>query len=175
MEGMPVPHGGPTTYVFTPRAIRTVSRHMREVEPGTYAATVRVDRAGEYELVLRNPEPYTLGCYAFTVDVDPALRTSEAVRVTPESRNMGVGKTTLRFRVLDTRAGEQIEGLEDFQVQLATTSGWQQRASARAVGGGVYEVQFEVPEAGIYYAAYEIPSRGVTLRDGSATTFEAKR
>ncbi|HEU4452462.1 MAG TPA: YncE family protein, partial [Longimicrobium sp.] len=175
MEGMPVPHGGLTTYGFTPRAIRTVSRHMREVEPGTYAATVRVDRAGEYELVLRNPEPYTLGCYAFTVDVDPALRTAEAVRVQPESRTMAVGKATLRFRVMDTRAGEHIDGLADFLVQLATTSGWQQRATARAVGGGVYEAEFQVPEEGIYYAAYEIPSRGVGLRDGSATTFEAKR
>ncbi len=174
MEGMPVPHGGLTTYGFTPRAIRTVSRHLREVEPGTYAATVRVDRAGQYELVLRNPEPYALGCYPFTVDVDPALRTAEAVRVQPEGRTMGVGKTKLRFRVLDTRAGTELADLEDFRVQLATTGGWQQRATARAVGGGVYEAEFEIPEAGVYYAAYEIPSRGVGLRDGSATTFEAK-
>lgn len=174
MEGMPVPHGGLTTYGFTPRAIRTVSRHLREVEPGTYAATVRMDRAGEYELVLRNPEPYALGCHPFTVDVDPALRTAEAVRVHPESRTIGVGKTKLRFRVMDTRAGTELDGLEDFRVQLAATSGWQQRVPARAVGGGVYEAEFEIPEAGLYYAAYEIPSRGVGLRDGSASTFEAK-
>lgn len=174
MEGMPVPHGGLTTYGFTPRAIRTVSRHLREVEPGTYAATVRMERAGEYELVLRNPEPYALGCHPFTVDVDPALRTAEAVRVRPESRTIGVGKAKLRFRVTDTRAGTELDGLEDFRVQLSATSGWQQRVPARAVGGGVYEAEFEVPAAGIYYAAYEIPSRGVGLRDGSATTVEAK-
>jgi YVTN family beta-propeller protein len=174
MEGMPVPHGGLTTYGFTPRAIRTVSRHLREVEPGTYAATVRIDRAGNYELVLRNPEPYTLGCYAFAVDVDPALRTAEAVRVQPEGRTMGVGRTKLRFQVMDTRAGTRLDGLADFQVQLATTGGWQQRVTARAVAGGFYEAEFEIPEAGVYYAAYEIPSRGVGLRDGAATTFEAK-
>ncbi|HEU4556776.1 MAG TPA: YncE family protein, partial [Longimicrobium sp.] len=174
MEGMPVPHGGLTTYGFTPRAIRTVSRQLREVEPGTYAATVRMDRPGEYELVLRNPEPYALGCHAFTVDVDPALRTAESVRVTPESRTMGVGKTKLRFRVMDTRAGTELQGLQDFQVQLAAPSGWQQRVPARAVGGGVYEAEFDIPAAGVYSAAYEIPSRGVGLRDGSAATFEAR-
>ena len=174
MEGMPVPHGGLTTYGFTPRAIRTVSRHLREVEPGTYAATVRMDRAGSYELVLRNPEPYALGCYAFTVDVDPALRTADAVRVRPEGRTMGIGRTKLRFQVMDTRAGTRLDDLQDFQVQLATTGGWQQRVTARPVAGGFYEAEFEIPEAGVYYAAYEIPSRGVGLRDGAATTFEAK-
>ncbi|WP_420128646.1 cytochrome D1 domain-containing protein [Longimicrobium sp.] len=174
MEGMPVPHGGLTTYGFTPRAIRTVSRHLREVEPGTYAATVRMDRPGAYELVLRNPEPYALGCHPFTVDVDPALRTADAVRVQPESRTIGVGTTRLRFRVMDTRAGTELEGLQDVQVQLAATSGWQQRVPARAVGGGVYEAEFQIPEAGVYYTAYEIPSRGVGLRDGSAATVEAR-
>src|ERR1044072_2042119 len=133
-----------------------------------------MDRAGSYELVLRNPEPYTLGCYAFTVDVDPALRTSDAVHVLPEARTMGVGKTTLRFRVRETRAGTELVDLQDFQVQLATTGGWQQRVAARAVGGGVYAAEFDIPGAGGYYAASEIPSRGVGLRDGSATPFEAK-
>jgi YVTN family beta-propeller protein len=175
MEGMPVPHGGLTTYTFTPRSIRTVSRAMREVEPGVYAATVRIDRAGDYDLVLRHPDPYALGCYGFTVAEDPALHAADEVRIAPEGeRVVAIGRGTVRFKLTGSRDGAPIEGLTDFRVQLAATSGWQQRSPARALGGGVYEAEFTVPEAGVYYAAFEIPSRGMTLRDGAPVSFEAK-
>jgi DNA-binding beta-propeller fold protein YncE len=177
MEGMPVPHGGLTTYSFEPRAIRTISRHVREVEPGVYAATLRMDRAGEYDLVLRNPDPYVLGCYSFTVQPDPSLNTGHSVRVEAVAeggRALKVGRNALRFRVTDTRAGAALEGLTDLRVQLASTSGWQMRADAKAVGGGVYEVEFDIPEAGVYYAAFEIPSHNLGLRDHSPISFQAQ-
>ena len=175
MEGMPVPHGGLTTYGFEPKAIRTVSRRLRETEPGVYAATLRVERPGEYDLVLRNAEPYALECFPFTVAPDPTLRPAGAVRVVAaeDARTLKVGKAAVRFRVFDQQAGAPVEALEDFRVQLASTDGWQQRSMAKALGGGLYEAEFDVPAAGVYFAAFEIPSRGVGLRDGSPLSFQA--
>ncbi|HEU0054248.1 MAG TPA: FixH family protein, partial [Longimicrobium sp.] len=175
MEGMPVPHGGLTTYAFTPKSIRVVSRRVRETEPGVYTATVRMERSGDYDLIFRNTEPYLLGCYGFEVAADPALHTGQDIRVevAQAANTLKVGANTVRFRVTDTRAGGVVNGLEDFRVQLASTDGWQTRAPAKAVGEGVYEVEVNLPAEGIYFAAFEIPSRGVRLRDGGSASFRA--
>jgi YVTN family beta-propeller protein len=166
MEGMPVPHGGLTTYGFTPKAVRVVSRRVRETEPGVYAATLRLDRAGDYDLVFRSPEPYLLGCYGFTVERDPALHSARDLAVgVVDAAGLRVGRVAVRFRVVETAGGTPVADLADLGVQLASTSGWRQRAPATPVGGGVYEAAFDVPEAGMYIASFEIPSRGVTLRD----------
>lgn len=165
MEGMPVPHGGLTTYGFTPRSVRVVSRRVRETEPGVYAATLRVDRAGDYDLIFRSPEPYLLGCYGFSVARDPSLHGARDLRVAADTALLRVGRQTVRFQVSETNGGAPVEGLADFRVQLASTDGWQRRVPAAAVGGGVYEAEFELPAAGVYFASFEIPSRGVSLRD----------
>ena len=174
MEGMPVPHGGLTTYAFTPRSIRTVSRRLREVEPGVYTATVRLEDAGDYDLVLRSADPHVVGCYGFGVAPDPRRRVeaSLAVEAADPARTLPVGAATLRLRVRDA-AGAPLDGLEDVRVTLASPEGWQQRVVARAAGGGVYEAPFEVPAAGTYVAAVDIPSRGVTARGRPPIYFHA--
>lgn len=175
MEGMPVPHGGLTTYGFTPKAVRVVSRRVRETEPGVYAATLKIDRPGDYDLIFRSPDPYVLGCFGFSVARDPSLRTEKDVKVAAEPAEARVGRWSARFRVSDAEGDRPIEGLADFRVLLASTSGFQQRAEARAVGQGVYEATFDVAEPGLYYATFEIPSRGVTLRDLAPASFQVRQ
>jgi YVTN family beta-propeller protein len=174
MEGMPVPHGGLTTYSFTPRSIRTVSRRLREAEPGVYTATVRLEDAGEYDLVLRSADPHVVGCYGFSVAPDPRRRAeaSLAVEAVDPARTLPVGAATLRLRVRDA-AGAPLDGLDDVRVTLASPEGWQQRVTARAAGGGVYEAPFQLPAAGMYVAAVDIPSRGVTARGRPPLYFHA--
>lgn len=165
MEGMPIPHGGLTTYTFQPKAIRAVARGLREVEPGVYEANVRLERSGRYDLVLRNPEPYVLGCYAFEVNSDPALAASEALRIEPVAEQaLAVGANRLVFRATDTRDHTAVADLADLRVQVASTSGFQSRMEAKPLGDGTYEVSLEVPEAGVYYVTFEAPSRGLFLR-----------
>lgn len=164
MEGMPVPHGGLTTYGFTPKAVRVVTRQVRETEPGVYSATLKIERAGDYDLIFRSPEPYFLACYPFRVERDPSLHSARDLRVGVEpGGELRPGRVAVRFRVSDD--GAPVGGLDDFGVQLASTDGWQQRARGVAVGEGVYEAAFEIPAPGVYVASFEIPSRGVTLRD----------
>lgn len=172
MEGMPVPHGGLTTYGFEPRAIRTVSRRMRELEPGVYAATVRLERAGDYDLIVRIPEPYALGCHAFSIRPDPT-RVADRLAIVPGERRLRPGANTVRFRLTDTRTGQPLEGVEDVTVQFASTAGFARRLVARPAGGGMYEVSLELPASGVYYASFEVPSYGITLRDRSPVIFHA--
>jgi YVTN family beta-propeller protein len=173
MEGMPVPHAGLTTYGFTPRSIRVVSRQVRETEPGVYAATLRIDRPGAYDLIFRSPEPYLLGCYGFRVDRDPSLQSARDLRVSLDSsRAPRPGPTALRFRVSRAEGGAPVDGLDDLGVQLASTAGWRQRAHAVPVGDGVYEAAFDVPGAGVYVASFEVPSRGVAMGDLSPAWIE---
>lgn len=172
MEGMPVPHGGLTTYGFEPRAIRTVSRRMRELEPGTYAATVRLERAGDYDLIVRIPEPYALGCHAFSIRPDPT-RVADRLRIVPGELRLRTGPNTVRFRLTDTRTGEPLERVEDVMVQFSSTDGFARRLVARPAGGGVYEVALNLPGTGVYYASFEVPSYGITLRDRSPVIFHA--
>ena len=166
MEGMPVPHGGLTTYGFTPKSVRVVSRRVRETGPGVYAATVRLDRAGEYDLVFRSLEPYVLACFPFSVARDPSRDRGGDLRIVLEGDGeVHPGRRALRFRVVEADGGAPVAGLGDLAVALAATDGWRQRAQAAEVGDGVYEAAFELPAPGRYFAAFEIPSRGVTLRD----------
>jgi YVTN family beta-propeller protein len=168
MEGMPVPHGGLTTYGFTPKSVRVVSRRVRETEPGVYAATLRLDRAGDYDLVFRSPEPYLLGCYGFSIAPDLALHSARSLAIgVVDAAGLRAGRTAVRVRVTASADGAPVADLADLGVQLASTSGWRQRAPATPVGQGLYEAVFDVPEPGTYVASFEIPSRGVALRDMS--------
>jgi len=174
MEGMPVPHGGLSTYDFVPRSIRPVSRRLRETEPGVYTATVRIEDAGNYDLVMRSADPHVVGCYAFTVGADPSRATGDAVAVQPVDavRTLPVGAATVRFRVV-RQGGAPVDGLADVRVTLASPEGWQGHGDARAIGGGVYEARFDVPAAGLYAAAVDIPSLGVTAHGRPPLYFRA--
>lgn len=172
MEGMPVPHGGVTTYTFEPRAIRTVARGMRETAPGVYEATVSLDRSGDYELVMRIEEPYWLGCQPFTVVPDPAMHKADAVRIeTVGEPVLRTGSNKVLIRVTRAVSGSPVPALEDLGVQLASPAGWQRRLTGKALGDGTYEVSVDVPEEGIVYLSFEIPSQGVRLRDRAPITF----
>lgn len=162
MEGMPVPHGGLTTYGFVPRAIRTVSRRLRETEPGVYAATVRLEDAGDYDLVLRNASPHVAGCYGFRIAPDPARAARQALRweAVDGAGTLPVGRASLRLRVT-AGTGAPVDGIEDVRVTLASPESGSQRVLARGAGGGVYVADFDVPGAGLYVASVEIPSRNL--------------
>lgn len=172
MEGMPVPHGGLTTYGFEPRSIRTVSRRMREMEPGVYAATVRLERAGDYDLIVRIPDPYALGCHSFSIRPDPS-RVADRLQIVPGDVRLRPGVNQVRFHLKDMQTGQPLERVEDVLVQFASTDGFTRRLIATPAGGGLYEVSLDVPAAGVYYASFEVPSFNIRLRDRSPVIFHA--
>ena len=172
MEGMPVPHGGVTTYTFEPRAIRTVARGMRETAPGVYEATVSLDRSGDYELVMRIQEPYWLGCQGFSIVPDPSMHKADAVRIEALGEPvLRVGSNKVIVRVTRAADGSPVPALSDLGVQLASPAGWGRRVVGKPLGDGTYEVAVDVPEDGIVYFSFEVPSQGVRLRDRAPITY----
>lgn len=167
MEGMPIPSGSLSTYGFEPTGIMLVSRTLRETEPGVYRANVKLEKAGEYDLVLLLQDPRVVHCFPFAVAENANVgghRVALRLRAL-DGTAFRAGEVKLRFRLYDAFTGEAQEGAGDLFFQLASTSGWTERVRARPLGDGVYELRASVPAAGVYYLSFGVPSRGVTVRD----------
>jgi hypothetical protein len=64
--------------------------------------------------------------------------------------------------------------LDDVGVLVFLAPGvWQQRAWAKAVGDGVYEMSFVPPQAGVYYVYFQCPSLGVEFNKIMPLTLQA--
>ena len=71
----------------------------------------------------------------------------------------------IQFKLTDTATGQPAEGLKDVRVLFFLAPGvWQKRDLAAPVGGGVYEVEVNVPQDGVYMVFVESRSKGVGFR-----------
>jgi hypothetical protein len=177
MEGMAVPSGGLTTYGYEPKAVLVAGKDLRESEPGVYSATVKLTDRGDYDLVFLLDTPRVQECFPITVQANPELRKGKlAMDITPlmTPLQLKVGSNQLRFRVSDLYTREPHANLRDIGIVATTTSGWQQRAQARPVGDGVYEVPLTVPTAGVYYISFQAPAEGLRLNDRAPLVLQAK-
>jgi YVTN family beta-propeller protein len=177
MEGMAVPSGGLTTYGFDPKAVLVAGKDLRETEPGVYNATVKISDRGEYDLVLLLDAPRVTQCFPITVQANPAMRKGRlAMDIKPlmSPLQLRVGANVLRFSVSDLYTREPHVNLRDIGIVATTTNGWQQRAQARPVGDGVYEVPITIPAAGVYYISFQAPGEGLRLNDRAPLVLQAK-
>jgi YVTN family beta-propeller protein len=177
MEGMAVPSGGLTTYGYDPKAVLVAGKDLRESEPGVYSATVKIADRGDYDLVFLLDAPRVQQCFPIAVQANPALRKGKlAMDIKPlmNPLQLQVGSNQLRFRVSDLYTHEPHANLTDIGIVASTPSGWQQRAQARPLGDGVYEVPLTVPAAGVYYISFQAPSAGLYLNDRSPLVLQAK-
>jgi YVTN family beta-propeller protein len=177
MEGMAVPSGGLTTYGFDPKAVLVAGKDLRETEPGVYNATVKITDRGDYDLVMLLDAPRVTQCFPVTVQANAALRKGRlSMEIKPLMRplELQVGANQLRFSVSDLYTREPHTNLTDIGIVATTTNGWQQRAQARPVGGGVYEVPLTIPAAGVYYISFQAPAEGLRLNDRAPLVLQAK-
>jgi hypothetical protein len=177
MEGMAVPSGGLTTYGFDPKAVLVAGKDLRESEPGVYTATVKLTDRGDYDLVFLLDAPRVTECFPVDVQANPTLRKGRlAMDIKPlmTPLQLRVGQNQLRFSVSDLYTREPYASIGDMGIVVSTTNGWQQRAQARAVGGGVYEVPLSVPSAGVYYISFQAPAEGLRLNDRAPLVLQAK-
>jgi hypothetical protein len=177
MEGMAVPSGGLTTYGFDPKAVLVAGKDLRESEPGVYSATVKLTDRGDYDLVFLLDAPRVVECFPVAVQANPAMRKgrlSMEIKPLMNPLQLRVGANQLRFSVSDLYTREPHADIRDIGIVASTTSGWQQRAQARAVGGGVYEVPLTIPAAGVYYISFQAPAEGLRLNDRAPLVLQAK-
>lgn len=169
MEGMPIPSGGLTTYRYEPKSILVAGKALRENEPGAYAATVKLPESGAYDFVLLVPDPRVIQCFDIAVAADttrPAPRPSLAlVAEGAGGATLKVGANVLRFRVVDRATREPRSSLGEVRVFATSPGGWRQWATAREVGGGLYEIDLAIPASGVYYLSLAVPSLQVQVRD----------
>jgi YVTN family beta-propeller protein len=163
MEGMNAPSSNYMTRGYAARAVTVVDRSLKEVEPGVYAARVKLPVSGRFDVAFQLDSPKLLHCFAADVQRDPkasTARTNAAVEYLVDDYTVTPGKTlALRFRLSEPGTGVPKAGVKDAQVTYYMAPGRNRaEVTAREIGKGVYEALLPIPEAGAYYIHARAPS-----------------
>jgi YVTN family beta-propeller protein len=169
-EGMAAPMGNLQNYKRDPRAVLIADRSLREIKSGTFETFTRLPTGGTYDVAFLLDSPRVTHCFEAKADTDPSIKRERKVALGVEylerERPLRAGEPyKLRFRLTDTATGKPSDGLKDVRVLLFLAPGvWQQRDFAAEAGGGVYELNVNVPQPGSYMVFVESRSRGVQFR-----------
>ena len=168
-EGMAAPMGNFQNYKREPRAVKIVDRSLREESLGVYATTVRLPKDGTYDVSFLLGSPRVVHCFEASAKADPNVKPEEKAGLRVEYLNKGESPRAgqnykIRFKLTDA-AGQPKDGLKDVRVLFFLAPGvWQKRDFATAAGGGVYELEVNVPQDGVYMVFVESQSQGVGFR-----------
>lgn len=178
-EGMAAPMGSFQNYGREPKALLVLDNSLRETEPGVYTITLRLVAPGQYDVPFLLDSPRLVNCFHLSVAENPALPkpAGVAIKIEPvaNERTVPVGQRyTLRFKVIDTTNNLPRRDLEDVGVLVFLAPGiWQQRETAKPVGGGIYEMNFVPPQTGVYYVYFQCPSLGIRYNQITPLTLQA--
>lgn len=177
-EGMAAPQGNFSNYGREPRAVLVLDRSFNERAPGVYQTTARLPRAGVYELAFATDTPRIVHCFPLRIATNPNLAAESAgVRVEPlfNNRVVWVGeRVRLRFKLSDSRTQELKVGLVDVGSLIFAPGVSQQRQPAREVEKGIYEIEFQPPQAGVYYVYLESPAADLKLDNPQFLILQAR-
>lgn len=156
MEGMNAAASNYQTQGAAARAVMVVDRSLREIEPGVYAARVKMPAAGRFDVAFSLDTPRMLHCFATEAAANPRLaqaRKGIQVDYLVASRLVAAGtQAAIRFRLYDGPTGTPKAGLKDVRVRWVPASGRGHReVLALELGDGVYEARIAVSESGAYY------------------------
>jgi YVTN family beta-propeller protein len=178
-EGMAAPMGSFQNYRREPKALLVLDNSLRETEPGVYTITLRLPAAGQYDVPFLLDSPRVVNCFHLPVAENPALPkpTGVTIKIEPLANRTTVPvdqRYTLRFKVIDAATNLPRGDLEDVGVLVFLAPGiWQQRETAKHVGGGIYEMNFVPPQAGVYYVYFQCPSLGIHYNQITPLTLQA--
>jgi YVTN family beta-propeller protein len=181
-EGMAAPMGNFSNYNREARAVIVVNRSIKERSPGVYTTTVKLKRAGLYDLALLLDSPRVVHCFEVAVASNPEMAGQDntvPIIIEPiiKDRVMLVDEPArLHFRLIDARTKRLRNGLTDLQVLAFLAPGtWQKRQFARQTGDGIYEVEFVPPAPGVYYVYLGSASAGLKLNNPQFLILEARK
>lgn len=177
-EGMAAPMGSFQNYKRDPKALLVLDNSLTETASGVYTTSVRLTGSGHYDVAFLLDSPRLVNCFDITVAENPALpRTEVAIKIEPLLKDpvARVGESyNVRFKVTDSSSNQPKPNLADMGVLIFLAPGvWQQRALAKALGDGVYEMSFVPPEAGVYYVYFQCPSLGVRFNQIAPLNLQA--
>ncbi len=168
-EGMAAPMGDFQNYRREPRAVLVIDRSLRETDPGVYSTTVKLPASGNYDIAFLADSPRITHCFETAAEPNPLLKEGRQVALRLEYQieemKMPVGQNfPLRFKLIETATNKPKDDLKDVRV-LSFSGAWQRRDLAKSLGGGVYEINLNVPEPGAYTVFVESASMGVRYKD----------
>jgi YVTN family beta-propeller protein len=168
-EGMSAPMGDFQNYRREPSAVLVVDRSLRETHPGVYSTTMKLPASGKYDIAFLADAPRISHCFEAAADANPLLKEARqiALRLEPQMKEMKmpVGQNfALRFKLIETATNMSKDDLKDVRV-LTFSGAWQRRDLAKSIGGGVYEINLNVPETGAYTVFVESGSMHVKYQD----------
>jgi YVTN family beta-propeller protein len=170
MEGMNAPSSNYRVYGASARAVIDVERSLKEVEPGVYAAKVKIPAPGRYDVAFVLETPPLLHCFSATAKPNPSItHVTAALRVEYLNTNRKVvagEPTPFRFRLLDPSSGLPRSGLKDVRVLFFRIPGTDRSEFfAQEEGDGVYQVMLPFPHPGAYYVYVSVHSERVGYND----------
>ena len=156
MEGMNAASSNYKAYGASARAVTVIDRSLREIEPGVYAASVKVPAAGRYDVAFSLDSPRLLHCFSTYAERGAnaaSVRNDVDVRYLLEDRDVRAATTQIvRFRIVDKASGSPLSDVADAKVMWYRAPG-RDRAeiAATPVGDGLYEAALAFPVDGAYY------------------------
>jgi YVTN family beta-propeller protein len=173
-EGMGAPMGSFSNYGRTPRAVLVADRGLREVKPGTYAATVQMPASGTMGVSLFVDTPRIAHCFAAAVTAAPGkARKASRYAVEPafSRRKFALGSPMeLKFRV----SGPERKGAPpDLEVMAMLAPGiWRDARQATRAADGTYSMTVHPPRPGLYYVHWQSQSLGIRYQQSQPLILE---
>ncbi|HVF45622.1 MAG TPA: cytochrome D1 domain-containing protein, partial [Pyrinomonadaceae bacterium] len=169
-EGMAAPMGNFQNYKREARAVKVVDRSLREESLGVYSTTMRLPKDGTYDVSFLLGSPRVVHCFEAAAKPDPNAAQEQAglrVEYLNKEQSPRAGDSyKIRFKLTDPATGRPKDGLKDVRVLFFLAPGiWQTRGIASDAGGGVYELEVNVPREGVYMVFVESQSQGVGFRE----------
>lgn len=172
MEGMMAPMNSFKTYTSRPLGILLYDRTLMEGEsPGNYETYSSLEKPGIYDVPFFLGSPQKAECFELVVAPNPALEQGASIEPVVSwlfsNQIFPAGeKARLRFKIHDAEKNVALSDIRDIEVMSALKGAhWQHRASARALGDGLYEAEFSFPKEGSYYILVEARSLGIAFGD----------
>jgi DNA-binding beta-propeller fold protein YncE len=170
MEGMMAPMDSFKTYTSKPLGILLYDHALKEEKmAGSYESINVLDEPGVYDVPFYLAAPQTVECFELVVQPDPTRKQNKIFK--PAVNDLFTGhtfkpgeKTSLRFELYNAEEGSRVMDINDIVVMSALQGAhWQHRAMANHLGEGLYEAEFQFPEAGTYYVLIEARSLGISF------------
>ncbi|MEY4754895.1 MAG: hypothetical protein RJA44_2570, partial [Pseudomonadota bacterium] len=181
-EGMMAPQGSYRTYSRASRAVTVIDRSLREVAPGRYASTLRLDRGGLYRIPLLVQNPRMVHCFDVRIDETGATSVGKHLDLQfdlggPEAAALQAGREfEVLIRLRDAHSGEPVRGVRDLQIMAMELPGLsQQRHFARETATpGLYRLRLRLHNPGQWRLQAQSVSQGLSYERSPTTDLKLR-
>ena len=144
VQGMMVPVGSFSNYRRAARGLMILDNSLSERTPGIFETTARIEKAGRYDVIVRNRQPAITACFTVAIDDVPEASGLPASAARPvlqlrqvlaDSADVGI----VGFTLMDG-LGQAVDAADVVVLAMHRSGRWQVRQRATRVAPGTYQV-----------------------------------